>query len=427
MLSVLLCCAGCQEAAFELARSPSAGAHAEAEPIPAQGVADEVLQQRLTRIYAQVKGLEHVRAEVSAGVVHLSGKTENVALGHQAVAFARRLEGVVYVDSRLDKVSPDRWLSTITGTLGHIGTAALALLPRLAAALLVLLPFVLLSWALGRWKRPLRLFGVRKLTGSLVKFVMRGLVLFSGLLITFDILGIVGAISALVGALGILGLASGILFKDWIASYLPAFLVGIHPPFKAGDLVAIGSFEGRVIRITPRGTVLMTMDGEIIRLPNALLLKEPMINYSQQRERRLRFVIPLSPRADLGMAQEIGCRALLALHGIKEEPPPFMRTQELQRDAVHVEFFAWVDQDIANYRNVSSRARRAVFEALGEAGVPLPTDARELTFKTSRAGALESAAAEASDDAFLSTELERVRKSSSTGERDLLDNAALTA
>jgi small-conductance mechanosensitive channel len=227
-------------------------------------------------------------------------------------------------------------------------------------------------------------------------------------------MGIVGAV---VGTLGLLGLVAGIAFKDWVANYLPAMMLGFHPPFKAGDLV-----QG--------ATVLMTPDGEELRLPNASLFQETLINYSQHRERRLRVPVPLSPHADMRRAQEVGQRALLELHGIERDPPPFMRTRALGRDMVEVEFFAWVDQDAVNFRTAESRARRAVLEALDAGGVPLPPDTLLVRWdhrpgpnRDERTTADD--AAEQLDQAFMDRQLEReLARSRTDGERDLLAEGA---
>ena len=98
-----------------------------------------------------------------------------------------------------------------------------------------------------------------------------------------------------------------------------------------------------------------------------------------------------------------------------------------------VEFFAWVDQDAANFRNVESRARRAVLESLAKGGVPLPammvmmrrqepqasTGPRAMATADRRVEAPVDAA-EALDEAFLDEQFEEVRTAPSN-ERDLLE------
>lgn len=368
-----------------------------------EGPADGAIQHRIAEIYAQLDGLRDVDVRVTAGVVHLRGTTESIADEQRAISIARRIEGVVEVTS--DVHAPEQLLATTWRSFRRVARSAFEIVPQLSAASVVFVPFVVLSLLVGRWRRPFHRLGVSQLTGSLVRFALRGALLVTGVLLGLEILGITGVIGAVVGTLGILGLVAGVVFKDWVANYFPSVVLGMHPPFKAGDLVQIGDREGRVIKIAPRATILMTLDGEEVRVPNSALFEEVLLNYSHFRERRLRFVVPLALRADVHAAEELGREALLALRGVMAEPAPFMRVRELGRDRVDVEFFAWIDQDAVNFRTVESRARRAVHEALTAAGIPRPT------FKVRAATASN---AEELDAAFVQRQTERARAAASS-------------
>lgn len=402
------------------------GTQNDAPAIVVDPPADGELQRRLAGIYAQLEGLDEVRVRVRDGVVHLTGTTGTIALERRAKELADRLEGVVAVDSDLVQESDlvARFAPTLR-TLRRLGRAALVFLPQLLGAILVFVPFVLLSHLLRRWRRPLHVFGISRLSGSLLRSVLRGVLLLVGLMLALEVLGLLPHVGAVIGALGLLALAATFGFRDWIQNYLPGMLLGFHPPFAAGDLVQIGEREGRVVRITPRATILMTTDGEEVQIPNTLLFRESLINFSHHRERRLRFPMSLATSADLRRAQELGRQALLALEGVKDEPPPFMRTRTLGRDLIEVEFFAWVDQDRINFRTVESRARRGVFEALTRGGIPLPVDELVVQLPPSglpeppRAEWQEGDDAESRDRSFLETQLGRAR--SAPGERDLLE------
>ncbi|MDX2090734.1 MAG: mechanosensitive ion channel family protein [Kofleriaceae bacterium] len=380
---------------------------------------DAELERRLTGIYEQVEGLDDVRIRVHEGVVHLAGSVGTSAQEHEAVDLASRLDGVAYVRNEIERSEVDTRLAPLWRSVSRMGRATIAALPEIAAAVVVFIPFLLLSLSLRRWRRPLQRFGVSPITGSLFRLVMRFTILLIGVLLSFHLLGIMGMVGALLGALGLLGLATGLAFKDWLANYFPGMMLGLHPPFKSGDLVQLGDIEGRVVRLSPRVIVLLTPDGTEIQIPNANLFRDTLINYSEHRERRLHFTVSLAPTADLDTAHEVGREALLLLRGVLHEPPPFMQTHRLERGAIEVEFFAWVDQEVANFRSVESRARRAVHEALIAAGIPFP----ELVPAIAPAhiqGPPEGA--EDRDSEFLSDQLKRARASSK--DRDLLAEGA---
>jgi small-conductance mechanosensitive channel len=270
------------------------------------------------------------------------------------------------------------------------------------------------------------------LKGNLVRLALRGVAIVLGILIALDVLGILATAGAVVGALGVIGIVLGLVFKDWVSIYLPGMMLGLHPPFKVGDFIRIGEYVGRVARLTPSSTVLVTLDAEEVRIPNAEFFRSVLTNFSRHRKRRLRVPLSLALRADLGKAAELGCKAMLRVRGVQADPPPFMRVIRQQGEYVHVEFFAWMDQDEASFLNVEASAVRTVLETLIAASIPLPT--MTVTIRRPQheqgaevvSGADPSAGtsdAESLDQAFVDEEFTRTR-TSDDNEADLLPRAS---
>lgn len=434
--AVLVACAlALRSGSLARASAPAAEAARPPQTIPLQPSRDGELQARLTSILHEMDGLEGVEVRVRNGVVHLAGTTNSPSLTERATKTAERLEGVVHVRSEIVQ-PPSRWgpLAPIGRTLARIGRAVVDFLPELVVGVVVFLPFAGLSALVRRWRRPFRRLGVSHLTGTLLRVGLRALLIVAGLLAMLDVLGVMAAVGAVVGTLGVLGVVAGFVFKDWVSVYLPGLMLGLRPPFKAGDLVRIEDREGRVAHITPSATVLVTTDGEEVRVPNVEIFKKVLVNLSMHRTRRLRFRLALAYDADLGLCEAVGRHAMLAVRGVKDDPAPFMRVQVLGREEVEVEFFAWVDQDEANFRNVESRAKRAVLDALHEHRVPLAAlsvivrrqvppesfagpNANEPTVPRAEP---EIAAAEDGDEALLERRFAEVRARRT--ERDLLED-----
>src|SRR5207253_845941 len=96
------------------------------------------------------------------------------------------------------------------------------------------------------------------------------------------------------------------------------------------------------------------------------------------------FNVPLSPAADFSVAEDVGCDALRSIHGVLADPPPFMRTHSISAETLCVEYFAWVDQDLGNFRTIESNAKRAVIEALRDAHVPRPENSMVVKLREPR-------------------------------------------
>jgi len=73
----------------------------------------------------------------------------------------------------------------------------------------------------------------------------------------------------LAGGTGLLGLALGIAFREITENFLASIYLSIQKPFEVGDLVEVTGLLGYVQRVTARTTILMTLDGNHVQIPNA--------------------------------------------------------------------------------------------------------------------------------------------------------------
>jgi small-conductance mechanosensitive channel len=386
-----------------------------------QPPSDAAIQQRIEGILAAIEGGENLRVDVRSGVVRLGGRTDSLAIREQAIDLAERVEGVVLVQSgiQVDPSVRSRLQPTIAKLKGYV-FALVAFLPTLAVALLAFVAFAAMASVLGRWEEPFRRLNMSRLGGHVLRDALRLALVVTGFVVALDIVDVIAIVGAVLGAIGLLGIIAGIAFKDVVSNYLPGLILGLNPPFGPGDRVRIGEHEGKVVRVTSRETVLVTTDGEHLRLPNVRVLQEPILNLERHRERRLRFGLDVSLSADLRRVRDLGRDALLELPGVLGEPRPFMRVLALEADRVRVQFFAWADQEAANFRNLESRSRRAVVETLLDAGVPFPVDEVRVLGEPPTMGAAvrtEGEDLEGHDEALLDAQVEAEQ---SAPERDLL-------
>ena len=343
-------------------------------PIPARGVSDEVLEERLRGIFSELEETRPFSVEVGHGIVHLRGQTESARAREEAERLARRLEGVVWVDNgiRLDERIGVR-LAPVSRKLRGLVRSGWELVPALLAALLVFLVF----WGMGRlvrgWRRPFEWLGLSELSSRFVRLALQAVCVLGGLLLALDVLDVMAVAGVVVGGLGLLGLVLGLAFRDVVSNYLPGVLLGLHPPFEVGNLVRIGPHEGRIARVNPRETVLLALDGTQLRVPNHEVYDSTIVNLTTHPQRRLSFAVPVAVSTDLRRLAQVGLRALAGVRGVLAEPKPFMRTRAVLENQIEVSFFAWVDQRRNEFLNVEHRARRAVVEALLAEGIELPT------------------------------------------------------
>lgn len=268
----------------------------------------------------------------------------------------------------------------------------LAALPLLVVALLVLW----ITWMVGRWlSRRTMLDRVSKrnpFLRDLTHTTVRWIVALLGILIALEIMNATALVGALLGTAGVLGIALGFAFKETLENYLAGILMSLRQPFSPRDHVVIDGNEGIVVALTSRATILMTPDGNHLRLPNALVFRSVMLNYTRNPSRRFEFDVGIGVNEDLVLAQRIGIRILLALDGVLDNPPPRAFIAALGESNVQVRYHGWVDQRTHDFLMVKSEAIRRVKSALEQAGLDLPEPIYRVQL-TERAPAIEAMAA----------------------------------
>ncbi len=162
----------------------------------------------------------------------------------------------------------------MTEILASVYQDILGWLPRLGAAAVVFLFFVLLTSVLQRLiKRLAGEFGLAPSLVSLLRRTTRVLLLTVGFITATGTLGV--NVSALVAGLGLTGFALGFALKDTISNLLSGILLLLYQPFEIGDEIRTSGYEGIVTSIDLRYTQLND-DGTKILIPNSKLFTEPV-------------------------------------------------------------------------------------------------------------------------------------------------------
>lgn len=248
----------------------------------------------------------------------------------------------------------------------------IAALPLLVLALVA----VWVCWMLGGW------FSLRTLLDrvsqrnpfmrDLARTTVRWSVTLLGVLVALEILNATALVGAMLGTAGVLGVAIGFAFKDTLENYLAGILMSLRQPFSPHDHVVINGNEGVVVSMTSRATILMTLDGNHLRLPNALVFRSVTLNYTRNPSRRFEFDVGIGVGEDLVTAQHIGTAELSRLPGVMQTPPPRAYIAALGDSNVQVRFLGWVDQRSHDFLMVRSEAIRTVKLALEAADMDMP-------------------------------------------------------
>lgn len=320
----------------------------------------------------EVPGLEDVKTRRFGPVAIIEGTVARETDRELAQTIAASRPGVTAVVNRVTvSVSlGDRIRTWREASIGRL-TRVLSAAPLLALAALL----VWLSWWLGRLLA--RRYRQRTPEGRprnpfLVSLAAQGIQVgfgLVGLLAALQLMDAVALAGAVVGSAGVIGIALGFAFRDLAENYVASILLSLRQPFAPNDHVVIDGNEGVVVGLNSRATLLMTPDGNHLRLPNALVFKAVILNYTRNGLRRFDFLVSLAPEASPGIALSEGLSALTSIDGVLQEPAAFAQLQSADCDWLQVQYFAWCDQRHANFGGLRSEGIRRVRERLERHGV----------------------------------------------------------
>ncbi|NNE07539.1 MAG: mechanosensitive ion channel family protein, partial [Gemmatimonadetes bacterium] len=334
---------------------------------------DLEIEQRLVATFSRIESLNGVSVEVRVGVVRLTGEVLTAGALQLAADLAGQVEGVVAIENEIKQSrSIERRLRAALGELEDRGWGAVSAIPLLIVAILLVGLFVMLGRLLTSWEPLYRWTTDNVFLRDLVRRAIHLAVILTGVLLALELLDATALVGTVLGAAGVAGLAIGFAFRDLVENYIASVLLSLRQPFAPNDHVLIEGHEGKVVRLTSRATILMTFDGNHVRIPNSTVFKSTIVNFSRKDERRFQFDLGLGNEEDITTAQALIRETLAGINGIMHDPEPFTLVRELGDSTVNLRIFAWVDQQKADFGRTRSEAIRLVKEAFDRAGIAMP-------------------------------------------------------
>ena len=342
--------------------------------------ADDRIAERIRGIFAELPAFSEVEVSVRQGVVSLGGtvpRQEDIA---RAEAIAGRVSGVVTVENDLQRDLSISSQGEGLSSLADRWSGFVAMLPLIALALAVWGVIALVGYIIAGlgvlWHKLAPNSFLAELIASAIRFAF----IVGGLVVALDMVGAGALLGAVLGGAGVIGLALGFALRDTIENYVASLVLSLRRPFRANDWVQIDQLEGRVIRLTSRATILMTLDGNHLRIPNSQVFKAVITNFTRNPNRRFEFDLGVDADDDARAARQLGRDTLAALDFVLDDPPAEARIIEVGDSNVVIRFLGWIDQTKTDWWKAQSQAIPAVKDALEEAGFGLPEPIYRLRF-----------------------------------------------
>lgn len=117
------------------------------------------------------------------------------------------------------------------------------------------------------------------LLATFIANLIKAVLIIVGIFMMFRIVGLTQIAGSILAGAGISAFIIGFALKDIGENFLAGILLAFKRPFSVGQIIETNGVKGKVISLNLRDTQIKS-DGKDIFVPNALLIKNTLINYS---------------------------------------------------------------------------------------------------------------------------------------------------
>ncbi|PKQ63856.1 hypothetical protein BZG02_07500 [Labilibaculum filiforme] len=268
--------------------------------------------------------------------------------------------------------------------LQEISNKILVLLPKFGLGIVILFLFIMSSWLIKKvitkrvkpkTKNPL----LAEFLGKVVAFVIS----ITGFVLFLHIIGLGAIAKNIMAGAGITTFIIGFAFKDIGENFLSGILMAFKSPFKVGDLIETSGTVGYVSELNLRESILKTLDGKDVYIPNSQIIKNPLFNYTIDGFLRYEIIVGLDYNTDFKKVSDIITNNLAQIPEVLGgDKKPMVVVDELGTSTVNMRILYWIDtfksKSKAYHLQIKSQILIKIVEDLNKNGIYLPADIVEI-------------------------------------------------
>ena len=168
------------------------------------------------------------------------------------------------------------------------------------------------------------------------------------------------------------GVVLGFALQDTLGNAFAGLAIQSEKPFSIGHWVKVGDFEGRVTEVTWRATKLRTKTGNHIVLPNNIVGKEPITNFSEPvAPTRLQVDVGVHYDAPPNRVKTVLREALAQCPLVLPSPPPEIEMGHFAPSSIDYYVRFWID-DYARDEVARDQVRSAIYYAFKRHDIEIP-------------------------------------------------------
>ncbi len=200
----------------------------------------------------------------------------------------------------------------------------------------------------------------------------RALLVFVGLIVGLSAVGLdLTALSVFSGAIGV-GIGFGL--QKLASNYVSGFVILAERRLRIGDNVKVDSFEGRILDINTRYSVIRSPAGRESIVPNELMVINRVENFSMALTRVWQTsVVSVAYDSDVERVSQLLLQAVGEQDDALKEPAPQASLSAFGADGLEFTVGYWINSgDGAEQLKLRSLINRRILQLLQENGIDIP-------------------------------------------------------
>jgi len=215
----------------------------------------------------------------------------------------------------------------------------------------------------------------KKADVTITKFlvdILKLLIMAAAVLIALGNFGI--TIAPFIAGLGAIGFGASFALQGPLSNYASGATLIFTKPFKVGDILEVCKEIGQVEDMTLARTVIKTLDGTRIIIPNKKIIGEIIHNYSEFK--LLDIKVGVGYNSDMEKATKLVKDVVKSEKRIMSRPEPKIGISDFGESSVNIYARLWCRQ--SEYWDVMFDINKAIFESFGKNSINIPFPQRDV-------------------------------------------------
>ena len=211
------------------------------------------------------------------------------------------------------------------------------------ALVIIIVGFKIVSIIVNIMKKPHKYGKLDPTVKSfLISFMSIALKIFE-VVIALQVIGISSA--SIVTVIGSCAVAIGLALQGGLSNIAGGIMILMFRPFKVGDFISTGGYEGTVKAISIFYTKIITPDNKTVQLPNGILSNNNIVNYNVNGQRRIDLNFTVDYKSNVNQVKKVINSVIKKHEKILEDDRTIVRLSEHSESSLVFAVKVWVNAE----------------------------------------------------------------------------------